>query len=47
MEGEGLADSIPFKRLLSLLNTSVENLLYQIKQNIESGFLETEGAFRK
>ncbi|MDQ6610433.1 MAG: hypothetical protein M3Y85_11500 [Bacteroidota bacterium] len=42
MHGEGLADAVPFKRLLSLLNTSPENLLHHLRKNIEAGYLEAE-----
>ena len=41
MEGEGLADAIPFTRLLSLLNTTVDNLLFHLKKNIDQGYLNT------
>jgi hypothetical protein len=40
MQGEGLADAVPFNRLLSLLNTSPENLLLHIRKNIAEGYLE-------
>lgn len=43
MEGEGLADAVPFNRLLSLLNTTSENLLFHLQKNIETGYLEIEG----
>lgn len=39
MEGEGLADAVPFKRLLSLLNTTSENLIFHLQKNIEAGYL--------
>lgn len=39
MEGEGLADAVPFSRLLTLLNTDSENLLLQLQKNINAGFL--------
>ena len=42
MDGEGLAQSVPFSRLLVLLNTSVENLLFHLQKNIEAGYLSTE-----
>lgn len=42
MEGEGLADAVPFTRLLSLLDTTNENLLFHLKKNIETGYLKTE-----
>ncbi len=42
MEGEGLADAVPFSRLLSLLNTDHENLLLHLQKNIEAGFLSIE-----
>ncbi len=32
MEGEGLEDAVPFSRLLSLLNTTSENLLLHLKK---------------
>ncbi len=42
MEGEGLADSVPFKRLISLLNTNNENLLLHLQKNLEAGYLQSE-----
>jgi hypothetical protein len=42
MEGEGLADAVPFSRLLSLLNTTPENLLLHLQKNIADGYLTTE-----
>ena len=42
MEGEGLASAVPFSRLLSLLNTTGENLLHHLQKNIEAGCLKTE-----
>jgi hypothetical protein len=42
MEGEGLADAVPFSRLISLLNTTNENLLLHLKKNIEAGYLKSE-----
>ena len=30
MDGEGLADAVPFNRLLTLLNTTDDNLLYHL-----------------
>ncbi len=42
MEGEGLANAIPFSRLLSLLNTTNTNLLLHLKKNITAGYLKTE-----
>lgn len=44
MQGEGLADSVSLNRLLSLLNTSHENLLYHLRKNIAEGYLETTDA---
>ncbi len=41
MEGEGLETSVPFNRLLSLLNTSNDNLLFHLKKNIEEGYLKS------
>lgn len=41
MEGEGLAEAVPFNRLLSLLNTSNDNLLFHLKKNIEEGYLKS------
>lgn len=41
MEGEGLAEAVPFSRLLSLLNTTSENLLLHIRKNIASGYLQS------
>jgi hypothetical protein len=43
MEGEGLEDAVPFNRLLSLLNTTSDNLLVHLQKNIENGYLKTEG----
>jgi hypothetical protein len=40
MEGEGLETSVPFNRLMVLLNTTSENLLFHLKNNTEAGFLE-------
>ncbi len=42
MEGEGLEDAVPVSRLLSLLNTTSENLLLHLKKNIITGYLQTE-----
>ena len=42
MDGEGLADAVPFVRLMVLLNTDSGNLLLHLKKNIEAGFLKTE-----
>lgn len=42
MEGEGLEVSVPFSRLIVLLNTSSDNLFLHLKKNIEEGFLRTE-----
>jgi len=42
MDGEGLAAAVPFNRLLSLLNTSPENLLLHLHKNIEAGYLKIE-----
>ncbi len=42
MEGEGLEVSVPFSRLMVLLNTSSDNLFLHLKKNIEAGYLETE-----
>ncbi len=41
MEGEGLAEAVPFNRLLSLLDTSNDNLLFHLKKNIEEGYLKS------
>ena len=41
MEGEGLSDAVPFNRLLSLLNTTNDNLLLHLQKNIEAGYLKT------
>ncbi len=43
MEGEGLEDAVPFNRLLSLLNTTSDNLLVHLQKNIENGYLKTKG----
>jgi len=42
MEGERLADAVPFSRLISLLNTTNENLLLHLQKNIEAGYLKTD-----
>jgi hypothetical protein len=42
MEGEGLETSVPFNRLMVLLNTTSENLLFHLKNNTEAGYLQTE-----
>lgn len=42
MEGEGLADTVPFSRLLTLLNTDPVNLLLHLQKNIDAGFLSIE-----
>jgi hypothetical protein len=47
MEGEGLEDAVPFNRLLSLLNTTSDNLLVHLQKNIENGYLKTEGLLAK
>ncbi len=39
MDGEGLAKAVPVSRLLSLLNTSRENLLLHIEKNMLAGYL--------
>ena len=43
MEGEGLADAVPFGRLLSLLDTKAEKLLLHLRLNIAAGYLQTDG----
>lgn len=43
MEGEGLAEAIPVSRLLTLLNTSKENLLHHVQKNITVGLIQTTG----
>ena len=42
MEGEGLAEAVPFSRLMTLLNTDSENLLLHLRKNIDAGFLSLE-----
>ena len=42
MDGEGLAEAVPFNRLMVLLNTDTENLLLHLQKNIETGYLTTE-----
>ena len=42
MDGEGLADAVPFNRLMVLLNTTPGNLLLHLQKNIEAGYLKTE-----
>ena len=39
MEGEGLADFVPVDRLLVLLNTDLNNLLFHLHKNIQAGLL--------
>ncbi len=39
MEGEDLADSVPFNRLSSLLNTSPENLFFHLVLNEKAGLI--------
>lgn len=39
MEGEELAEVVPFTRLLALLNTSSENLLFHLSKNEEAGWI--------
>ena len=41
MDGEGLADAVPFNRLMVLLNTDTENLLYHLQNNISIGYLKS------
>jgi hypothetical protein len=43
IEGEGLAEIVPFNRLLSLLNTTADHLLLHLQKNIEAEYLKTEG----
>lgn len=42
MDGEGLANDVPVSRLLVLLNTTSDNLLLQLRKNIDAGLLLTE-----
>jgi hypothetical protein len=42
MEGEGLETAVPFSRLMVLLNTTSDNLLFHLQKNIEAGYLQTE-----
>jgi hypothetical protein len=42
MDGEGLAYAVPFTRLLSLLDTTKENLLFHLQKNIEAGYLKSD-----
>lgn len=42
MEGEGLSTAVPCGRLLSLLNTTIDNLLLHLQKNIEAGYLKTD-----
>ncbi|MEO5984293.1 MAG: hypothetical protein ABIP80_02240 [Ferruginibacter sp.] len=42
MEGEGLEVSVPFSRLMVLLNTTSDNLSFHIKKNIEAGYLKSD-----
>lgn len=39
MDGEELAEAVPFSRLVALLNTSPENLLHHILKNEEAGLI--------
>ncbi len=39
MEGESLAEAVPFNRLLALLNTNSDNLLVHLIKNEEAGFI--------
>jgi hypothetical protein len=41
MDGEGLADAVPFSRLLSLLDTTKGNLLFHLQKNIEADYIQT------
>ena len=41
MDGEGLADAVPFTRLMVLLNTTTENLLFHLQNNISSGYIKS------
>ena len=43
MEGEGLADAVPFGRLLSLLDTKPDKLLLHLRLNFAAGYLQTDG----
>ncbi len=43
IEGEGLAEKVPFNRLLSLLNTNADHLLLHLQKNIDAGYLKTDG----
>ena len=42
MEGEELAEAVPFNRLVVLLNTSLENLLEHLIKNEEAGLIITK-----
>ena len=42
MDGEGLAAEVPFSRLIALLNTTRDNLLFHLQKNIDAGYLKTE-----
>lgn len=42
MDGEGLASDVPVSRLLVLLNTTSDNLLLQLRKNIDAGLLMTD-----
>ena len=39
MEGEELAEAVPFNKLLALLNTNSDNLLMHLIKNEEAGFI--------
>ncbi len=41
MEGEGLETAVPFSRLMVLLNTTSDNLLFHLQKNVEAGYLQS------
>ncbi len=42
MEGEELEVTVPFNRLMVLLNTTNDNLFLHLKKNIDLGYIKTE-----
>ncbi|MBA3285793.1 MAG: hypothetical protein H0U27_12145 [Nitrosopumilus sp.] len=41
MEGEGLETAVPFSRLMVLLNTNSDNLLFHLQKNVAAGYLQS------
>lgn len=42
MEGEGLAKAVPFSKLLAMLNTNADNLLFHLIKSEEAGWIESK-----